>query len=615
MFSNIDHYSFSFDPLAFLTLEDTSVYVQEYSTIRETSFGYFSFDPIGSSAYVYKVIVEDIISGEVLLLMDGINANVQTDGDNGTIPLSVDVRTSTPYTDTMTGGYADDRLYGWYGDDYIIGNAGADTLIGGSGNDHLSGGDGNDTLIGVVFQGYGGLVPNDSDEIDGGQGLDTAQFRFAFQSCAVTFEGLSGAIKVIDARSTDTLTNVELIEFTRYIANESVQGPTKFALVYEGNTLTSSLADALAVQRSLGQDIGVLAFKTISETVDTDGLTTWIDLRGGGNDMLVATGGADRIAAGDGADQIASGDGVDTLYGDGGNDALLGEGDNDTILGGVGDDAINGGDGGDRLYGEDGKDNVVSGLGNDRAYGGVGDDRLAGDAGSDILLGDAGNDRLSGGDHTDRIYGGDGDDILLGGNGNDTAYGEAGADRLYCGEGNDIALGGIGIDTLYGEAGSDRLYGGSDADTMLGGSGNDIMFGEDGADRIFGEIGNDRLSGGLGNDALSGGAGGDVFVFSDDNQGNDRVDDWEAIDDQIEIDASAFGGGLATGPLAANRLVVGAAPVANQAFGQFLYNSASGQLSWDVDGTGATAAVAITRLLNGGVVVATLAVADFDIVA
>jgi hypothetical protein len=83
----------------------------------------------------------------------------------------------------------------------------------------------------------------------------------------------------------------------------------------------------------------------------------------------------------------------------------------------------------------------------------------------------------------------------------------------------------------------------------------------------------------------------------------------------LEIDASAFGGGLVAGALAANRLVVAAAPVANQAFGQFLYNTTTGQLSWDADGTGAGAAVQIARLLNGGVAVGTLAVGDFDIVA
>lgn len=70
------------------------------------------------------------------------------------------------------------------------------------------------------------------------------------------------------------------------------------------------------------------------------------------------------------------------------------------------------------------------------------------------------------------------------------------------------------------------------------------------------------------------------------------------------------------GALAGNRLVVAANPAANQAFGQFLYNTATGQLRWDADGTGAGAAVNIVKLLNGGVAVVTsLHAADFEILA
>lgn len=163
--------------------------------------------------------------------------------------------------------------------------------------------------------------------------------------------------------------------------------------------------------------------------------------------------------------------------------------------------------------------------------------------------------------------------------------------------------------------GDDVLSGGKFNDLLDGFAGKDRLNGGDGNDTLRGDAGNDRLIGGLGGDVLLGGAGLDTFVFSDDTLGNDRIDDWAAAGDQLEIDASAFGGGLAAGPLAANRLVVGAAPVANQAFGQFLYNTTNGQLSWDIDGTGAVAAVAITRLLNGGVAVATLAVGDLDCVA
>jgi hypothetical protein len=69
------------------------------------------------------------------------------------------------------------------------------------------------------------------------------------------------------------------------------------------------------------------------------------------------------------------------------------------------------------------------------------------------------------------------------------------------------------------------------------------------------------------------------------------------------------------GGLAANQLVVGPAPVVNQAFGQFLYNTTTGQLPCDADGTGAGAAVNLVILQqNNFTTLATpLAAADFTV--
>ena len=63
--------------------------------------------------------------------------------------------------------------------------------------------------------------------------------------------------------------------------------------------------------------------------------------------------------------------------------------------------------------------------------------------------------------------------------------------------------------------------------------------------------------------------------------------------------------------------MVGPSAAANQAFGQFLFNTNNGVLSWDADGTGAGAALFLTRLFinNFAATAATLATTDFDIVA
>ena len=243
-------------------------------------------------------------------------------------------------------------------------------------------------------------------------------------------------------------------------------------------------------------------------------------------------------------------------------------------------------------------DQIFSGLGSDKVRGGGGADTLRGEAGSDTLSGDAGNDELFGGSDNDLLSGGDDKDQLLGQLGNDTLNGAIGDDGLFGGLGADILSGGTGNDSLLGAAGNDALLGGDGIDTMKGG---------DDAD---------QLTGGIGNDLLTGGTSGDRFVFAHSAEGNDRITDWNAGDgDTLQFSAAGFGGGLAAGPLAANRLVVGAGALADQAFGQFLFNTTNGQLRWDADGTGAGASVAVARLFDAGVAVPTLTVSDFDILA
>jgi hypothetical protein len=81
------------------------------------------------------------------------------------------------------------------------------------------------------------------------------------------------------------------------------------------------------------------------------------------------------------------------------------------------------------------------------------------------------------------------------------------------------------------------------------------------------------------------------------------------LTDKIEIDASAFGGGLVAG--GAVQLVSNSNPTsAGKVGGVFLYTD-NGFLSWDADGQGAGAAVAFFRLQN----LPGLTAADFVVVA
>jgi hypothetical protein len=161
----------------------------------------------------------------------------------------------------------------------------------------------------------------------------------------------------------------------------------------------------------------------------------------------------------------------------------------------------------------------------------------------------------------------------------------------------------------FGPLAGSTLTGDGGIDALIGDNGNDTLSAGGGSDLVRAGFGDDRISGGLGADKLEGGGDRDTFVYGSAAEGGDAIVDFVAGTDKFEISASGFGGGLAAGGLAANRLVNGT--VATQAFGQFLYNSANGQLSWDADGTGAGVAELIATLSGAPAITA----ADFTVVA
>jgi serralysin len=400
---------------------------------------------------------------------------------------------------------------------------------------------------------------------------------------------------------------------------------------------------------------------------------------GGGNDTLDGGGGNDTIDWSDAAGPViaalsATGGGTVTAAGIGTDtfsnfENMTGGGSNDTLTGNDAFNIIKGGAGDDMLNGAGGPDTLIGGLGNDRIDGGTGSDLVdysaavlalyidlrvvtqanTGGFGTDLIIsiesvrGGAGSDTLIGNNDANSLFGGAGSDSLVLMGGADYGNGDAGNDYLSGRDGNDALYGALDEDILDGGAGFDFLYGGAGNDYVIGGTENDTIYGGDGAantgdlgdrwldgdggdDVIYGNLGTDRLSGGIGNDVLTGGegfdyltgeAGIDTFVYNAVSDGSisEQIGDWQGGVDRLRIDASAFGGGLTAGLLAANRLVIGTA--ANQAFGQFLYNAANGVLYWDADGTGAGSAVAFTRLFTAAFTQppAALAAGDFDIVA
>lgn len=237
--------------------------------------------------------------------------------------------------------------------------------------------------------------------------------------------------------------------------------------------------------------------------------------------------GDDTITGNDAENTITGAQGLDTIYGGKGADDIRAGSDSDSIYGGDQGDVILGQGGGDLVEAGEGADDVSGGTGNDYLYGGQGRDTVDGGDGADVLRGQAGADVISGGRGDDDLGGGDAKDTLTGGGGGDTLSGGADDDDLS---------GGAAGDTLDGDGGADILKGGDGGDLLRGGAGADDLRGQKGRDTLEGGTGADRLKGGAGNDTLTGGSGADVFAFDGNNdEGTDRITDWEDGTDRIEI--------------------------------------------------------------------------------
>ena len=122
--------------------------------------------------------------------------------------------------------------------------------------------------------------------------------------------------------------------------------------------------------------------------------------------------------------------------------------------------------------------------------------------------------------------------------------------------------------------------------------------GEAGSDRLQGGAGSDLLDGGLAADTLIGGDGEDSFRFSSAlGDGNiDRVNDFDAADDLILLDSRIFTEIGDVGALSFDAFHSSRTGMADDADVRIIYNSRSGTLSYDADGSGAGAAIEFARL-------------------
>ena len=584
------------------------------------------------------------------------SAGVMRDGTDGNDSLAGTAGNDTLHgglgDDTLQGLAGNDSLDGGEGSDSIAGGDGNDTLHGGgeyndqydTDFDTLDGGLGNDTyVIGRQIARSPWWDSSDRIVLNDAGGIDTIVARSGYWKLDAGFENLvlingygeGGTYGVGNAQN-----NVIRAHTHPYVSSTldggdgddtliGGDGRDRFTFVEGGGNYGNDWIDA-------GGDEDTLDFTGARSAVVIDfraGTATGGGTGGSGSvsfiNIDIAVGGDfnDRLVAGDTVVQYRYGDQWGpTLRGGGGNDTLLGGAQIDWLRGETGDDEIRGGGGGDRITG---------GAGNDRLFGDAGDDHFA-------FAGDWVNNQITS-SGADTVDGGDGSDTLgfdgaqsavrvdlaagtaSGGSpdgagtisvtGIENVFGSGYADRITGNAAANVLTGNAGDDTLFGGGGDDTIwvaggYGYGGATQAYGQDGNDVITGGYGADRLEGGAGNDSLDGFYGRDTLSGGAGQDTLLGYGDRDtflfdvapglaNADVVNEFMSGEDTLLLDLLAMPQLGAGGRLGATDGRFHAAAGANgghDADDRIVYNTSTGQLWYDADGSGSASAQLIATL-------------------
>jgi Ca2+-binding RTX toxin-like protein len=510
----------------------------------------------------------------------------------------------TPGDDNLTGTAGDDTVDGLGGNDTIAGAGGQDLLIGGAGNDHLF-----------------GNVNTDRDTLDGGTGDDTYHIDF--------FDGTPQNVVLVDAGGVDTVIAASWTLGDGF-ENLTLRGDSGGG---SGNALDNVIRD----ESSLGS----------SFLGGNEGNDTLIGGAGGnrifgdaGNDLLAGGGGAlDSLTGGDGADTFlfdtsatAEGSGriadfassLDTIRLDATVMPALGTSGRFTT--GDGRFAANSTgsaqDSSDRViydtstaelwYDGDGSGGGAAGL----IAVLLGAPLLAasdievvnGTAPGNVINGTAANDTLTGTAGDDTINGFDGNDLFLAGStgGNDAINGGAGRDSI---EFKERATSAITVDFVAGTitGGSSGTIGFTSIERVLTGNFNDTLSGNGAAQTLTGQGGSDTIWGAGGADTLWGGTGADAFVFREMGTANaDRVSDFASGSEKLHLDDAAFTSIGAMGNFAAAdaRFKANSSGTATDTNDRVVFNTSTGQLYYDADGSGSGAAPQLIATVQAGATVA-----------
>ena len=299
------------------------------------------------------------------------------------------------------------------------------------------------------------------------------------------------------------------------------------------------------------------------------------------------------------------------------NNVITGNAAANVLDGGIGADTMSGGAGDDVYIVDNGSDQVIEAVsaGTDSVNASitytlttnVENLTLTGSA-TINGVGNALNNVMTGNGGANILDGGAGADMMVGGAGNDVYIVDNAGDVVT--EGASAGTDGVSASITYTlTANVENLtLTGSAAINGVGNDLNNLITGNGASNMLSGAAGNDSLNGGLGADTLDGGAGADIFVFNSTlgSSNVDRINNFVTIDDTIQLDHTIFTALGNAGALVVGAFNTGAA--ATQADDRIIYNTSTGALVYDADGSGKGAAIQFATLSG---VSGTLSAADF----
>ncbi|MEK7779551.1 MAG: calcium-binding protein [Pseudomonadota bacterium] len=554
---------------------------------------------IGNDTYyvdnVGDVVVENGVSGSdgtadtvIASVSYTLHANVENLTLSGGTLTAIN-GTGNTQNNRIFGSHGKNILDGGAGDDYLNGQAGNDTLISGDGNDTLFGGQGSDTLIGGTGNDVYN-IDNFSDVVveNDNEGVDTVVSDLSFYTLGANIENLTtnyhGVGNELDNIITGSLgdnyldggAGADILDGggkqgsdTTGAPNHSGSGGNDVYVVDNaGDVVVEHDAIVYGIAYNVSMDTVMSSINyTLDHNIENIMLTGSESINGTGNNL-------DNIIFGNEAiNTLAGGFGSDMYYVQNSDDVVIEEvdiGDADTysppvdIVVSTVSYALSANV--EQLW-LDGTV-AINGTGN------VANNTLVGNEAINTLTGGLGNDAYT-------VH--NTEDVIIENEG-------AGSDAVYSVVDYTLAE---NVEALYLEgAGISGI--GNDQDNVIGSSG--------------------QLN------QLTGGLGADTFQFYNMNFGGvDTIADFTSGDDHIELGVSWFN--LAAGDTGTlegswfNSFVSGAGLTEGtesyyDALGQVIYDTTSGTLYYDADGSGVAASQAFATLIG----IPTLTAADFAVV-